>query len=68
VVAVRVAVGDQVEKGQMLVVLEAMKIQHQLKVGVAGKVRSVAVKEGDQVSTRAVLVTVEVDAADAAAA
>jgi geranyl-CoA carboxylase alpha subunit len=61
VVAVRVAAGDQVEKGQTLVVLEAMKIQHQLKVGVAGTVRSIAVKEGDQVSTRAVLVTVEVD-------
>ena len=43
-------------KGQTLIVLEAMKIQHQLKAALDAKVESVAVKEGQQVANRAILV------------
>jgi geranyl-CoA carboxylase alpha subunit len=57
IVAIKVAAGDSVTKGQTLIVLEAMKIQHQLKAALDAKVESVAVKEGQQVSNRAVLVT-----------
>ena len=46
-------------KGQTLIVLEAMKIQHQLKAALDAKVESVAVKEGQQVSNRAILVTMD---------
>ena len=60
IVAIKVAAGDSVAKGQTLVVLEAMKIQHQLKAPLDAKVGTVAVKEGQQVSNRAVLVTREV--------
>ena len=56
VVAVLVAVGDAVEKGQRLVVVEAMKMQHEMTASVAGKVARLAVKPGDQVATRQVLV------------
>jgi geranyl-CoA carboxylase alpha subunit len=59
VVGIRVAQGEPVSKGQVLVVLEAMKIQHQLKIGIDGTVSSVTVKEGDQVSGRTVLLTVD---------
>ena len=63
------APGDIVSKGQTLIVLEAMKIQHQLKAALDARVESVAVQEGQQVSNRAVLVTMTAGdgAADAAA-
>jgi geranyl-CoA carboxylase alpha subunit len=57
IVAINVAAGDSVTRGQTLIVLEAMKIQHQLKAAVDAKVASVAVREGQQVANRAVLVT-----------
>ena len=59
VVAIKVVAGDIVARGQTLVVLEAMKIQHQLKAALDGKVEAVAVTEGQQVSNRTVLVTME---------
>ena len=68
IVAIHVAAGDTVTRGQTLVVLEAMKIQHQLKAALDAKVKSVAVKEGQQVSNRTILVTMAAgDGADAAA-
>jgi geranyl-CoA carboxylase alpha subunit len=69
IVAIKVAPGDIVSKGQTLIVLEAMKIQHQLKAALDARVESVAVQEGQQVSNRAVLVTMTAGdgAADAAA-
>jgi geranyl-CoA carboxylase alpha subunit len=57
IVAIKVAAGDRVARGQTLVVLEAMKIQHQLKSAIDAKIESVAVREGQQVAIRAVLVT-----------
>jgi len=57
IVAIKVAAGEKVTKGQTLVVLEAMKIQHQLKAAADAEVASVPVKEGQQVSNRTVLVT-----------
>src|SRR6185312_10250777 len=57
IVAINVAAGDKVARGQTLVVLEAMKIQHQLKAALDAEVESVAVHEGQQVSNRTVLVT-----------
>jgi geranyl-CoA carboxylase alpha subunit len=63
IVAINVAAGDSVTKGQTLIVLEAMKIQHQLKAALDARVESVAVKEGQQVSNRTVLVTMAADAA-----
>jgi geranyl-CoA carboxylase alpha subunit len=50
-------------------VLEAMKIQHQLKAALDARIESVAVQEGQQVSNRTVLVTMAAGdgAADAAA-
>ncbi|MBV8188931.1 MAG: acetyl-CoA carboxylase biotin carboxylase subunit [Alphaproteobacteria bacterium] len=69
IVAINVAAGDSVTRGQTLIVLEAMKIQHQLKAAIDAKVESVAVQEGQQVANRAVLVTMAAEdgAVDAAA-
>ena len=51
------AAGDSVRRGQTVIVLEAMKIQHQIKAVLDAKVESIAVKEGQQVSNRTILVT-----------
>jgi acetyl/propionyl-CoA carboxylase alpha subunit len=65
VVRVAVAPGDRVEAGQVLVVLEAMKMEHAVAAGGPGTVAEVAVAEGDQVETGRVLVVVEADGATA---
>ncbi len=59
VVAVHVAVGDEVVAGQPLVVLEAMKMQHSVAAVEAGTVAEVTVAVGDQVDGGAVLVVVD---------
>ncbi|ASP21719.1 acetyl-/propionyl-coenzyme A carboxylase alpha chain [Antarctobacter heliothermus] len=56
VVSVHVAVGQAVEEGDRLVVLEAMKMEHTLRAGRAGQVAEVLVAEGDQVEAGAPLV------------
>jgi propionyl-CoA carboxylase alpha chain len=59
VVRVAVAAGDRVEAGQVLVVLEAMKMEHSVNAGVSGSVIEVDVTEGDQVETGRILAVVE---------
>lgn len=59
IVDVLVSEGERVSKGQLLVVLEAMKMEHPLKAGVDGVIRRVQVSQGDQVKNRQVLVEVE---------
>ena len=59
IIAVKVAPGEKVARGQTVVVLEAMKIQHQLKAVLDAEVESIAVQEGQQVANRTVLVTMK---------
>jgi propionyl-CoA carboxylase alpha chain len=61
VVRVAVAIGDRVVAGQVLVVLEAMKMEHAVHAGAPGTVAEVDVVEGDQVETGRVLVVVQPD-------
>ena len=61
IVAIKVAAGDRVTRGQTLVVLEAMKIQHQIKAVLDASIESVSVQEGQQVANRTVLVTMATD-------
>ena len=56
VIGVRVAVGDEVSAGQGLVVMEAMKMENELRAGSAGTVRRIAVEPGTAVEKGAVLV------------
>ncbi|MDH3751802.1 MAG: acetyl/propionyl/methylcrotonyl-CoA carboxylase subunit alpha [Gammaproteobacteria bacterium] len=58
IVDVLVSEGDAVEHGQTVVILEAMKMEHQLKAEVSGVVESVNARKGDQVSTRQLLVEI----------
>jgi geranyl-CoA carboxylase alpha subunit len=59
VVSVLVRVGDRVAKGQQLVVVEAMKMQHELVAQHDGTVVGVAVKQGEQVAARQMLVVLQ---------
>lgn len=61
IVEVLVAEGEKVGKGQLLVVLEAMKMEHPLKAGMDGVVRRVGVSRGDQVRSRQLLIEVEAE-------
>ena len=51
-----VASGNSVEKGQALLVLEAMKMEHTLTAPRDGVLAEVNIKEGDQVLDGAILI------------
>jgi len=59
VVRVLVAPGDDVQPRQGLVVVEAMKMENELRAARAGRVVSVSVVEGQSVDAGAVLAVVE---------
>jgi biotin carboxyl carrier protein len=59
IVRVNVNPGDKVEAGQGLVVMEAMKMENELRATAAGTVRSVEVSPGTAVEKGALLVALE---------
>ena len=61
VIDVLVAEGDPVEKGQTLILLEAMKMEMRMKAPYNGTVRRVLCKIGDAVERGQLLVEVEED-------
>jgi biotin carboxyl carrier protein len=58
-VRVLVEAGQDVEVGQGLVVVEAMKMENELRATRAGRVKELLVREGQAVETGALLVVVE---------
>ena len=58
VTEVKVQVGQQVNVGDILVVLEAMKMQNNIESEYAGQVTSILVKQGETVMEGAVLLTI----------
>ncbi|WP_421931695.1 acetyl/propionyl/methylcrotonyl-CoA carboxylase subunit alpha [Phenylobacterium sp.] len=62
VVAVAVAVGDTVLRGQPLLTLEAMKMEHALTAPFDGHIESLSVSVGDQVSEGVTLVRLKANA------
>ncbi|MFO1014115.1 MAG: biotin carboxylase N-terminal domain-containing protein [Caulobacteraceae bacterium] len=59
IAAVAVALGEAVAKGDVVVVLEAMKMEHALKAPFDGKVAELTVKVGDQVREGVLLARLE---------
>ena len=55
ILSVDIAVGDAVEEGQTLVILEAMKMENEIPCPVKGKVVSINVTKGATVDTGDVL-------------
>ncbi|HJL95471.1 MAG TPA: biotin carboxylase N-terminal domain-containing protein [SAR86 cluster bacterium] len=59
VIDLKVKVGSKVKKGDTLVILEAMKMEHQVKAIEDGKVTKVLINKDDQLENGALLMIVE---------
>jgi biotin carboxyl carrier protein len=59
VIAVLVSEGDAVEKGQGLVIVEAMKMENEVRSPINGEIKEIRVEPGATVEGGAVLVVVE---------
>jgi len=59
VISVKVAVGDSVQEGDILLILEAMKMQNEIKAPKSGEVKELFVKEGENIAADAKLVVIE---------
>ncbi|HUR68822.1 MAG TPA: biotin/lipoyl-containing protein [Candidatus Thermoplasmatota archaeon] len=59
IVTVAVNEGDEVKTGQVLVILEAMKMQNEIVAPSAGTVKKVSVKPGQNVEGKDVLIELE---------
>lgn len=64
VIELRCAIGDTVAAGQVLVVLEAMKMEHHITAPFDGTVTELPIAVGDQVENGALLLTIEESADD----
>ena len=56
---VKVSVGDQVKKGQVLMILEAMKMENEIMAPADGTVTSVGVTKGTAVESGTALCTIQ---------
>jgi biotin carboxyl carrier protein len=59
VVEVLVSVGNAVNEGDDLIILDAMKMKNRIKSHVSGRVTSVNVKEGERVAKGVVIVEID---------
>lgn len=55
ILSINVKVGDKVKKGQVLCILEAMKMENEIMAGGEATIASVAINQGDSVNTGQVL-------------
>ena len=55
---IKVQAGQSVKKGDVLVILEAMKMENEIMAPCDGKVTGVNVRKGDSVETAALLCTI----------
>ena len=59
IIKISVRRGRKVEEGDDILVLEAMKMQNQIKAQVSGKVKKINVKKGQMVSKNHVMIELE---------
>lgn len=59
VIDLKVSVGDSIEEGQPLAIVEAMKMENVLKAEKSGKVKEIPVKTGDSLAVDAVIMGFE---------
>lgn len=60
IVSIPVAVGDKLESGDIVVVIEAMKMQSNYKVNAPCVVKEILVNEGDSVNSNQVIMTLDI--------
>lgn len=61
VVKILVKVGDKVSKGQTLLLLEAMKMENEIKSGIDGVLKAIHVKAGDTLESGILMLEVEAE-------
>ena len=59
VVNVAIAVGEKIEKGQTVMVLEAMKMESTLYAEKSGKIKEILVQPGSEIETGELLAIIE---------
>lgn len=59
VIGIMIKEGQDIKKGDDLMILDAMKMQNKLKCNMDGKVKTIAVKKGNKVSKGTVLLELE---------
>ena len=59
VIKVAVEEGDEIKKGDVLVILESMKMQNELKAPRDGKVTRVMIKDGDSIEQKETMLVLE---------
>jgi biotin carboxyl carrier protein len=59
VVKLNIKEGDTVEAGECVLILEAMKMENEIKTSVAGTVKAIHVKEGDALESGVLMVEIE---------
>jgi len=59
VIAVKVKVGDQIEKGQAVAIISAMKMEMLVKAETDGKVKNVLINSGDKVGIDDLMVSID---------
>lgn len=59
IVKIFVKEGEEVKKGQTVLILEAMKMENEIKCGVDGKVKLISVKEGQALEAGTLMIEIE---------
>ena len=59
IIDIKVNVGDNVKKGQVVMILEAMKMENEIMAGADGQITSIAVTKGASVQTGDMLCTIK---------
>ena len=62
IVKIQVAMGDEVTEKQPMVIVEAMKMEHQVMARANGKVKAINFADGDQVDTESPIIELELEA------
>ena len=58
IVAVLVSEGDKVDSGRVVIVLEAMKMQNEIKAGIDGKVEKIMCEPGERIEANVPLMEI----------
>ena len=59
VLDIKVNIGDSVSENQVVLILEAMKMENEIVTPAAGKISSINVSKGDTVNSGDVMITVQ---------
>lgn len=59
IIKIKVKEGDQVKKGDTLIILEAMKMENELKCGLDGTIKKIYIKEGQALDSGVLMMEIE---------